>query len=129
MVLKNCELCGKIYNGNHQTICPDCLEIERQDFEKVRQFIKDNPKISIEVASEATGVDQDRIREFMRQGKIDLADLKGPVLECRRCGKPIYRGEYCIICQNEISVKLRPTAAPKKQPKSASFTRRYRGGG
>jgi hypothetical protein len=131
MALKNCARCGRAFHGDTWALCPECLEAEQEDFDNVRQFIKDNPKVSIEVVAEATGVDEDRIREFLKQGRIDVAELQGPLLECKRCGKPIYQGEYCVLCQGEVSKMFRSSdkeskGRASKRAESSSFARRYR---
>jgi len=131
--LRNCDRCGKAYNSANPRLCPECADAEEEEFKGVRKFIKDNPKVSLEVVAEATGVAEDRIRDYLREGRIESADLNGPVLECRRCGKPIYRGEYCVLCQSELQqtfrsgLEDRPAKASKgADSKPRSFARRYR---
>jgi len=131
MKLKNCERCGKIFKSAHPTLCPDCVAEDEEDFTKVRNFIKANPKVAIEVVVEATGVEEERIRDFIRYGQIESADLKGPALECKRCGKPIYMGNYCVICRGEITNNFKAAETEETRQKSAekrktSFTRSYR---
>jgi len=129
MVLKNCTRCGIAYTPGSQHLCPACAESDENDFKVVREFIKENPKVSLEVVAEATGVEEDKIREYLKQGRLELADLTGPVLECKRCGKPIYMGEYCVLCRAEFAQPFRSERAGIQQPekkKQKSFTRRYR---
>ncbi|HDS30751.1 MAG TPA: MerR family transcriptional regulator [Firmicutes bacterium] len=123
MGLKNCEKCGKAYSGSHAIYCDDCLEAEEEEFKIVRDFIKDNPKIAISVVSEATGVDEDKIRGYLRAGRLDVADLSGPVLSCSRCGKPIYRGQYCVLCQSEIVGGLKDAGGRRNESDDDSQNR------
>ena len=133
MIMRNCQNCGKVYNSSHRTLCPECVEQDETDFEKVRNFIKDNPKVSIAVVSEATEVEEDKIEQYLRDGKLETADLSGPMLQCDKCGKPIHAGKYCVVCQGELrntfqsgrSSQLASGSEDKKQ--GGSFTRRYRG--
>lgn len=130
MDLRNCIICGQAFPSRRSDICPDCDAQEENEYKKVRDFIKDNPKTAIAVVAEATEVEEDRIREYLRAGRLDTADLSGPVLECTKCGKPIYRGQYCVLCQTEIASGLRssaPSSAAPKQ-KGVSFTKKYRDG-
>lgn len=106
MPIKNCTRCGKIFSSSHPTLCPQCIETDENNFKKVRSFVKDNPRVSIDVVIEATGVSEDRIREYLRLGLIDSASLSGPVLECKKCGKPIDSGTYCVLCKRELSQTL-----------------------
>ncbi len=132
MEFRNCKRCGKVYQSANPDFCPDCVDAGEKDFRKVRDFIKDNPKVSLEVVAEATGVDEDQILEFLRDGRLEPANLPGPVLECKRCGKPIYQGEYCVLCLNEISQNFKSTSQQQSKKKShgeqktKSFARRYR---
>lgn len=128
MFLKNCDRCGKAYTSSNPSICPDCIDQDEIDFKKVRNFVKENPKLSIEVISEATEVDEGRIRDYLRMGRLELADMTGPALECERCGKPISMGQYCIICQQEIAETFRTSSPSSGTPamKKKSFMERYR---
>ena len=135
MNLKNCTRCGKMFASSHISLCPDCLEADQVTFKSVRDFIKNNPRVSIDVVVEATGVAEEDVREFVRQGRIDVADLSGPVLSCKRCGKPIESGEYCVLCRQDITENLKVTAAVKEKPEQSDdeeepgpthFTRHYR---
>lgn len=115
--MRNCDRCGKIYASPNPKLCSDCVKQDQDDFNVVREFLKENPKVSIEVISEATGVDELKIREYLRQGQLELADVNGPALECTRCGKPISKGDYCVLCQREIQNSLRSGGS---QPKAVS---------
>ena len=85
-----------------RNICPECAENKEKNFLKVRDFIKDNPKVSIEVVIEATGVSEIELRQFLREGLIEVANFDGTPLTCQRCGKPISRGLYCAICHQDF---------------------------
>ena len=131
MFLNNCRKCGRAYRGSNPELCPDCLEEDEKNFKLVRRFIKENPKVALEVVAEATGVDEEQLRSYLRDGRLQSAELSGPILECQRCGKPIHQGMYCVICASEIKstfvTEPRPEKEPKKKPrKTRSFARNYR---
>lgn len=132
MYMKNCTRCGKLYATSNPTLCPDCMDEDQSDYQKVRDFVKENPKVSIEVICEATGVDEIKIREYLRQGHLVIADLSGPALECDRCGKPISKGRYCILCRQDIQKSFsterlgQNKKSQKKEEKRESFVRHYR---
>jgi predicted amidophosphoribosyltransferase len=109
MKLKNCKICGKATPYITRGLCQNCYEQREQDYLRVRDFIKDNPKVAIEVVVEATGVDERQIREFMRDGAIQAADLNGHPLKCQKCGKPIAQGVLCPLCRQELSSGLGPS--------------------
>jgi flagellar operon protein (TIGR03826 family) len=135
MSMRNCARCGKVFVSTNQYLCHDCIESDAVDYKKVREFVKENPKVSVEVVVEATGVAEDMIREYLRQGRLSTADFSGPTLQCQRCGKPIESGTYCVLCHDEISKTLlnpsqgEQSDAPirrKKSDEPAAFARYYR---
>ncbi len=105
-------------------LCPTCYEEREGEYLKVRDFIKDNPKVAIQVVVEATGVEERRVREFVRDGSIEAADLDGFPLECIKCGKPISRGAYCPICQQSISSDIKSSRSPEQAGTSADDAER-----
>ncbi|MCK4720175.1 MerR family transcriptional regulator [bacterium] len=129
MFLKNCERCGKAYTSSSSRICPDCIDQDEVDFRKVRDFVKGNPKMSIDDISEATEVDKARILDFLKMGRLELVDITNPPLECERCGKPISMGQYCNICKQDIADTFRSSSPSSETPsmKKKSFKERYRG--
>lgn len=102
--LANCIKCGRafLWTGGRK-VCPQCLEEEERDFEKVYNYLRDHPRATIKEIVEATEVDEDEILEFIRQGRIQLkfTDVAGK-LRCKRCGEPIASGEYCPKCLKEL---------------------------
>ena len=38
--LKNCSVCGKVYQSNEfANVCPNCVEHEENDFETIREYL------------------------------------------------------------------------------------------
>jgi hypothetical protein len=110
------------------------MELDEENYRLVRDFVKENPNVSVEVAVAATGVSEEQVREYLRQGRLDAAEFSGEILNCSRCGKPIQTGLYCVLCLNELSDSLKGNS-PKTRDKSAKddeeldpshFTRHYR---
>ena len=116
MKLRNCKECGKVMTyGGMRKLCQDCTDKREKQYLEVRNFVKSNPNVAIEVVSEATGVEERRIREFIREGLIEPTALDGFPVDCQRCGKPIAKGTYCPICQQDLASNLsreRPGKTP-----------------
>ncbi|MBC7331606.1 MAG: hypothetical protein H5U01_09500 [Clostridia bacterium] len=106
--LANCIKCGRafLWTGGRK-VCPQCIEEEERDFEKVYNYLRDHPRATIKEISEATEVEEDEILEFIKQGRIQLkfTDVAGK-LRCKRCGEPISSGEYCPSCLKELQNAL-----------------------
>jgi hypothetical protein len=51
-------------------------------------------------------------------------------LSCIKCGKPIWRGQYCVLCQSEIVGGLRDAGRrqtmEEKEEERETFLERYR---
>ena len=100
--IKNCKKCGRIFSSeNGQIYCSRCRNSDEEDFKVVREYIYDNPDSNVMEVSEATGVDEEKILKFLRQGKLVLKG-DGVGLQCERCGAAINTGRFCDQCAKEI---------------------------
>ena len=108
MGIRNCKRCGKIfqYDGVHK-ICNSCRTEEENDFEKVKEFLRENPKSSINKVSEETGVEKKVIIEFIKNDRLIAEDLEIDVtIKCQRCGTEIKHGKYCDSCVTEMKDEI-----------------------
>jgi flagellar operon protein (TIGR03826 family) len=128
MKLKNCAECGRVMQAGLRDICPECHKKKEDVFLIVRDYIKDHPKVAIEIVAEATGVSETSIRQFIRDGRLETADLDGFQLTCQRCGKPILHGLYCVLCHQEFSRQnqLHNQDHASKKDKKKSFILDYK---
>ena len=131
MGLTNCQICGKAFlcTGG-RPICPECRDSEEKDFEKVRDFVKDNPKVSIEVVVEGTGVSSEKIRRYLNEGLLEQANLTEKNQTCQLCHKSITAGNYCIDCMSRLKNCMSPKEEEEKKEKEkkqkTSFSMNYR---
>ncbi|OCL26763.1 hypothetical protein U472_11565 [Orenia metallireducens] len=70
MKLKNCKKCNHIFVNNGQNLCPDCIEEERNNFQKIRDYLWDNPGSNINDIHQETEVPLKIIRQFLREGRF-----------------------------------------------------------
>ncbi|MBC7216847.1 MAG: MerR family transcriptional regulator [Candidatus Caldatribacterium sp.] len=106
MTLARCKRCGVIFQKViDRDICPACLEKEEEEFQKVKEFFRQHPKARLEEVSEATGVDKKTILEFLKEGRLQVAEGLEPIAElfCERCGKPISSGRLCDECRKKVA--------------------------
>lgn len=127
MSVKNCTRCGRMFQAEDASkLCDRCRNNDEEDFKVVREYVYDNPNSNIPEVAENTGVTEEKILKFLRQGKLILKDELSMVLDCERCGKPIKSGRYCDSCTNEMSRDLRSAAtktAANIKPAAASNAR------
>jgi len=103
MELRNCPVCGKLFVYVHRNLCPDCLKRDEEDYEKVREFINNNPRATIEEASEGTEVPVKKILEYLKEGRLILqTNNVNIILNCEMCGEPILTGRLCAKCSSKL---------------------------
>ena len=86
------------FAGRGMYKCPECGEIEYDDFGKIRKFLDEHgPTPAIEI-SEGTGVTVKKINNFLRQGRMEIAEGSGEYIRCEMCGTSIKFGRVCPEC-------------------------------
>ncbi|MBO6149062.1 MAG: flagellar protein [Lachnospiraceae bacterium] len=117
MDVRNCRKCGRIFNyiaGPH--ICPACAEKMEEDFQKVKQYIRENPNMTIVETATACEVDVGQIKQWLREERLTLSSAEGAELVCESCGKPIMSGRFCEECKKDVSKGLMDSVAKPKLP-------------
>jgi len=126
MPLFNCKICGQIFECTGLTnICRKCTEIEEKEFEKVRQYVKDNPKVSMNVVAEETGVSVEKISIYLRRGLLEKAEFGEVQLRCQLCGVEIFAGNYCLLCMDKLKQGLKTKGKNKKEKKESGITKSF----
>lgn len=126
MPLVNCQKCGKVFfcTGG-RPICPECNELDSADFQKVRDFVKENLKVPIDIVSEETGVPAEKIRQYLHDGLLEEAQSTEE-FKCQLCGKSIDTGNYCFTCMNKLKKGFSKGSDKKEKKKETkSFTQSY----
>lgn len=137
--LANCAKCGKVYvKTGIRELCYDCFREEEEAFEKVRRFInkRDNRTASMKEISEGTGVPEELILKFIKQGRLNIARLPNVGYPCETCGRIIRVGRICEQCARRISKELEALKEKEKRERERekketyyAIDKRYRDGG
>jgi len=106
MNIKNCVRCGRIYVYDGYSLCIDCRRADEEDFNKVKEYLDENPGANVMEVSEATGVETKKIIQFLREGRLEVKDETNLILDCERCGKPIKTGRFCEKCSKEMEKEM-----------------------
>ena len=132
MELRNCRKCGKIfgYSGSGPVICENCKKEAEERFQKVEDYIRDNPMTSINDVSEECDVTVQQIKQWVREERLQFSKESGVVFHCEKCGAPIRTGRFCDNCKNSMVNTLdgiyeKPKAA-LAQPKKTHDSDRMR---
>ena len=128
MGVRNCSRCGRIFNYvAGQLICEHCRKSQEQDFQRVKEFVKENPNKGIREVAEACEVTENQLRQWIREERLEFAKGSG-VLNCDQCGAPISTGRFCEKCKanmtNSLNNAIRPQMEARKQAESAAATHR-----
>ena len=131
MDVRNCRNCGRLFNYlGGQNICPACRDEAEKKFQDTKEFIRENPRASIQEISEANGVTTNQIRQWIREERLQFSDDSPIGIECEICGATIKTGKYCDACKNNTANALaksieKPQAPepPKEKPKKENKMR------
>lgn len=107
--LANCPQCGSLFvKTPGRSLCQACYRQEEKAFETVYRFLrkKENRSATLHVVVEETGVSEELILKFIRQGRIQLVNFPNLGYPCERCGKMIREGRLCFSCKKDIQSQI-----------------------
>jgi len=120
--LRNCRRCGKMYNYiGGPPICIDCKNADEEIFKKVKEYLYDRPGATLSQVATDLDVSVEKIRMFLKEGRLEITEGSNIILECERCGKAIKTGRFCNECQHEVSKDILGTSG-RKAEKSVEAT-------
>ncbi len=107
MELMNCKKCGRLFQSKDGIgFCSRCNVTVDDNFSKVRNYIYDNPSLSLKDVADDTGVDVEIILKWIREERIVLSS-DSAIRLCQKCGESIISGKYCAICVNKMQDALK----------------------
>ena len=123
MDVRNCKVCGRMYNYLGGTpICPVCKKEIEDKFNQVKEYIRENPRASIQQISEDNEVSVQQINQWVREERLEFAKDSPIAMTCEKCGASIRTGRFCEKCKNNLASEMTdafakpiPIEEPKKQ--------------
>ncbi|HHY21710.1 MAG TPA: hypothetical protein GX525_07475 [Bacilli bacterium] len=102
--IDNCPLCGRIFVRALRPVCESCFREYEKMFQTVYTFIrkKENREATIQEVVEHTGVEEEYIQQFIREGRIKTSQFPNLYYPCESCGSPIREGRICDKCKQNI---------------------------
>lgn len=128
MEVRTCRGCGKLFNylGTHTPVCPACMKLIEEKFERVKQYIRDNPGANIQMVADANEVSVKMIKQWVREERLTFTEGSSVGIECEGCGCNILTGRYCQNCKSSLQQnlnKITQAAKPKpEEPKKPAST-------
>ena len=98
----NCPRCGKLYAVNPKGICPTCITQVDEEYQRCADYLRENKQSNIYDLSDATKVTVKQITQFIREGRISIADFPNIGYPCESCGTPISDGRLCKDCRERL---------------------------
>ncbi len=74
MSVVSCKGCGGIFAFLPRGLCAECIDRREESFHAVRDYLRDNPGASVIAACTETGVEERLVAEFIREGRLQIAD-------------------------------------------------------
>lgn len=107
--LKNCAECGVVFSSvQGVSICLKCRRVHDDEYTLVKDFVYANPDVTVLEVMEETGVSEEEIIRFLKEGRLELTGKDGAeLLKCERCDKPIRVGRFCTECTEKMSRQLK----------------------
>lgn len=121
-----CEKCGGEYEylslGEYR--CKRCGNTDKDDYGKVRNYIEEHGPSSALAISDGTGVSSLKIKQFLRQGRIEIPEGSDSYIKCENCGSTdIKFGRFCPACARELARELEEALKPEdigEEPKKVN---------
>jgi len=70
MELSNCRGCGKLILTQSSRFCEVCNKAQMDEFQKIKEYLREHPKAMLMEIHEATGVSLKAIKELIMEEKI-----------------------------------------------------------
>ena len=128
MNVRNCRKCGKLFNYvAGQQICPACKEALEKTFQVVKDYIRENTSVSIREVARECEVDENQIRQWVREERLVFSEPSAAGIVCESCGAPIATGRFCEKCKastiSSLNGLMPKQEAPKKVEKKKEAAR------
>ena len=118
MDVKNCRRCKRLFNYiGGPPLCPQCREELEKKFQEVKRYIFDHRGATIPDVVKDCEVDENQIRQWIREERLEFSSGVDIGVTCENCGAPISTGRFCEKCKasmiNDLSSAGRRPEAPE----------------
>ena len=117
MDVRNCRTCGRLFNYlGGPNICPSCREEMETKFQNVKEYIRNNPRASMQEISDENEVSTNQLRQWIREERLQFTDDSPIGIDCEICGATIKTGKYCDACKNNTANALAKSIEKEQLP-------------
>lgn len=131
MNARNCRRCGRIFTYvSGAPLCPTCKDEMEAKFHEVKEYIQNNKDTTMKTVAEECEVDENQIRQWVREERLVFAEGSAISFQCESCGANINTGRFCEKCKQETARSIasagRRQVAPQVQKKDSRENPRMR---
>ena len=83
-------------------------------FVEVKKYVRDNPKVDINVLSSEMDVSIRQIKRWIREERLCFTDESPIGLNCENCGAIIKTGRFCRACKDQMTTRIQGAVGVKK---------------
>lgn len=107
MRTKMCQRCKRMfyYSGFGHIYCDYCKRADTRDFDKVKDYILENPGATMLEVADQTGVLMKFIEIYLREGRLEIPENSPIFIKCEMCKKDIRFGRVCPECAEKLTQK------------------------
>ncbi|KIL35389.1 hypothetical protein SD71_13825 [Cohnella kolymensis] len=98
----NCPRCNAIFQMNSRNLCSNCSAEDDRQLHLIESILKRNRHLTTEEVAAAASVPAERIRSWIRIGRIRLYDYPNLTDTCDMCGGPLRKGKLCASCTTKL---------------------------
>jgi len=121
----HCPGCGNVYQINMRQLCAACQSAEDSQLLAIESQLKLNRRLNNTEVAELTGIRPERIRSWIRKGKIKLYDYPNLADQCDLCAEPIRKGKLCVSCAMRIRSDVEREFERERQQKEKNRVNSY----
>lgn len=105
--IRYCRVCRKMFQYvTGAQLCPACKQIDEEEYERVRTFLRDFPGANMQEVAENTQVNPNKISRWLKEERLEVSEGSPVALNCESCGVRIRSGRFCLDCSKGLAREM-----------------------
>ncbi len=116
--VRQCRVCKRLfrYQGFGAGTCPICRKEDDEMFTRVKTYLRDHYGSTLVEVSMECDVPMERIKEWLKEERLEYTGGGDTGLVCEKCGTPILSGRLCDNCRMSYAKAARSMEQTVKKP-------------
>lgn len=124
MDLRNCRMCGRMFQYVGQPVCPGCMKAMEDKLQEVKEYLRENKNATVGQVSEELDISVKQIRKWVQEERLMFAPGVDTGLVCSKCGMPVESGSMCKKCKDSLKKTLQGVYCPSPASKEGEPVQR-----